>query len=70
MAKRQPIPKPRPTEALPDTAEGGTITIQRELYPVHAAMPDSATMARMIARDKAERMKAKVRQQQRRRDTI
>ena len=71
MARPRPtIPKLRQTKALPDSAEGGSITIQRELYPVHSAMPDSATMAKMVAKDKAERMKAKVRQQQRRRDTI
>ena len=70
MAKRQIIPRPRPIKALPDSAEGGTITIQRELNPVHVAMPDSATMAKMVAKDKLERQKARLRQLQRQRNTI
>ena len=70
VAKRQPVPRPRSIKALPDSAEGGTITIQRELNPVHAAMPDSAAMAKMVAKDKLERQKAKVRQLQRQRKTI
>jgi hypothetical protein len=64
---RRAIPKRKPP-ALPKQAEGGDITIQRELNPnKNAAPPDSATMARI---DKEQRLKAKVAQLKRRQDTI